>query len=145
MNFKEEKGISGIDITVSVLILTLLVAFITNISYQLDKNNKITLRKTEAIAYALSEIESIKNKGYQTEYDGKGLAQEEILQEKEIYDSNGQITGYQETILIQDYTSLAGNESKQADCIKKITIEISFKIGKQQEKVKLETLIAKEK
>lgn len=144
MNVRQEKGISGIDITISILMLTIFVTLITNISIGLDKNTKIMQRKTQAISYAIDLAEQQKRIGYQENLKDKGLTGKEIIEEKDIYDENKKITGFYQTIYVQDYISFTGNETKQKNQVKKITVEISFKVGNQIEKVSLEILLAKE-
>lgn len=46
---KNENGITGIDITVSVLIITLFVAMLTTIFFNINTDSKAMERKTEAI------------------------------------------------------------------------------------------------
>lgn len=145
MKIKQEKGITGIDIVVSVLLITIFITLITNLSLALDRNAKIIQRNTEATSYGIKEIESIKSQGYLEEYEGKGISGKEILKEKEIYDQNNTITGYHAIFSIQDYQSFDGKQGKIANQVKKIVVEISFKVGNQVQKVELETLIAKER
>ncbi len=71
MHIKEEKGLTGIDIAISVILLTIFIAFIANLISNINLKSEETKRKTEATSYAVQEIENIKAKGYIDDYDGK--------------------------------------------------------------------------
>lgn len=71
MVIKEEKGVTGIDIAISVIVITIFIAMIANLIASININAKDTERKTKAISYAVQEIEKIKALGYSKDYDGK--------------------------------------------------------------------------
>lgn len=70
MVIKEEKGITGIDIAISVIIITIFIAMIANLIANININNKDSERKTKAVSYAVQEIEKIKALGYSDDYEG---------------------------------------------------------------------------
>lgn len=71
MVIKEEKGITGIDIAISVIVITIFIAMIANLIASININAKEAERKTKATSYAVQEIEKTKALGYITDYDGK--------------------------------------------------------------------------
>ena len=71
MHIKEEKGATGIDIAISVILITIFIALIANLISNINLNSEDTKRKTIATSYAVQEIENIKAKGYLDKYDGK--------------------------------------------------------------------------
>ena len=71
MRIKEEKGLAGIDIAISVIVITIFIAMIGNLIVNINLNAKTTERKTIATSYAVKEIEQIKGKGYISDYNGK--------------------------------------------------------------------------
>lgn len=71
MHIKEEKGVAGIDIAISVILITIFIALIANLISNINLNSEDTKRKTIAASYAVQEIENIKAKGYLDKYDGK--------------------------------------------------------------------------
>ena len=71
MHIKEEKGLAGIDIAISVIVLTIFIAMITNLIANINLNSKDIERKTIATSYAVQEIEKIKSLGYINDYEGK--------------------------------------------------------------------------
>lgn len=71
MVVKEEKGVSGIDIAISVIVITVFISVIANLIINININNKELERKTIATSYAVQEIEKIKAFGYKNEYNEK--------------------------------------------------------------------------
>ena len=61
---KQERGITGIDIAISIIIITIFVALLATIFFNINANSKGVERKTEATHYAISLIENIKNNGF---------------------------------------------------------------------------------
>ena len=60
MNIKSEKGITNIDIIVSIILITLFVAIIATLMYSINSNSKSVERRSEATNYAINTIEKIK-------------------------------------------------------------------------------------
>lgn len=71
MRVKEEKGMTGIDIAISVIIITIFIAMVANLIANINLNSKDVERKTIATSYAVQEIEQIKAIGYIDSYHGK--------------------------------------------------------------------------
>ena len=71
MHIKDEKGLAGIDIAISVIVITIFIAMIGNLIVNINVNSKDVERKTTATSYAVKEIEKIKAIGYRSSYDGK--------------------------------------------------------------------------
>ena len=57
MNLKNEKGITNIDIIVSIIIITLFVAIIATLMSNINGNSDSVERRAEATNYAINEIE----------------------------------------------------------------------------------------
>lgn len=133
MNFKSEKGVTGIDIAIAVIILGLFIGIIMSLMYGINKDSRDLARKTEATNYAISEIEKLKAEDI------------ENLESKQI---SGYIDGtpYYKKISIVDYADLQENVGKDIarGLIKKVTVEISYKSGREDKKVELTTAISKE-
>lgn len=71
MLIKEEKGITGIDISISVILITIFIAMMANLIANINIDSKDIERKTKAVSYAVQEIEQIKALGYNNNYEGK--------------------------------------------------------------------------
>lgn len=132
---KSENGITGIDITVSVLIITLFVAMLTTIFFNINTDSKAMERKTEATHYAISLIEDIKNKSFEE------LNNFIDTQGSSILDENGKQTPYTKKIFVIDYAEMEGNKDKKPNIVKKVTVEVSYMNKGETEKIELSTLL----
>lgn len=144
MSIKEEKGISGIDIVVSVIILTIFISLIGNIITNINLNSKDIERKTQATSYAVDEIETIKASGYLETYKDKGINQEDIINEQDINDDSGNFTGYHKKVTIKDYQLIKKDTTKEKNILKQLTVEISYKSGSKDKNIQISTYITKE-
>lgn len=135
---KSEKGFSGIDVIISIIIITIFITMIGNLIVNINLNSKDIERKTIATSYAIQEIEKIKSEGI-SEYLGKGINSEEII-EKDINKDNT-FTGYRKKIIIKDYVLIAKDSTKEQDKVKEVTVEISYKLGNKEKNVSISTYV----
>lgn len=143
MHIREEKGLAGIDIAISVMILTIFVALIASLIANINSYSSDTEKKTIATSYAVQEIERIKAQGYINNYNGLGIENDNVLINEDIVE-NGIFTGYHKKILIKDYALLNKEDTYQPNLVKKITVEISYKSGAKEKNVRISTHIVKE-
>lgn len=143
MSTKSEKGMTGIDIAISIVIITIFIATIGNLIVNINLNSKNIERRNIAISYAIQEIEKIKAQGYIEIYNDKGLRQEDLIKQEDIKDKNGRFSGYNKNILIKDYTLIVNDNTKMANILKKITVKISYKIGNKEQNVEISTYVNK--
>lgn len=140
MNFRSEKGFTGIDIAVSVVIIFIFISIIAMLSYRINSTSKEIQLKSDAIYVAINEIENAKSKGLE-EFEGRSVADgnsvvvENVETEKQ---------GYYKTITVLDYTDLDGNADKTKDIVKKVTIKITYMYKAKEQSVELSTLLTKE-
>lgn len=142
MFLKEEKGIAGIDIAISIIVITIFIAMISNLIININLNSKDLERKTIAISYAIQEIEKIKAQGYVAIYENKGIEKEDIIKENDINDNNGKFTGYHKKVLVKDYTLIKKDNAKHKNLVKEITVQISYKLGNKDKTVNLSTYVS---
>ena len=140
---KEEKGFTGIDIAISLIVITIFISMIANLIANINLTAQDTNRKTIATSYAVQEIEKIKAQGYLDSYDSKGIAKEEVLKEEDIYNGS-EFTGYNKKIVIRDYVLVVNDTTKKSNIVKEITVNISYKVGNKEKNVKISTYVAKE-
>lgn len=141
---KSEKGITAIDMTISVILIAFFITIITMISGNIQKNNKNLKRETEALYYAIDTIENIKGQNFAilpTMGDNK-IQGVEQLSDGYIKDSKGNDTSYYRTILIEDYAQR--DSTKEAEVLKIITVNIEYKDNNKEKKVTLSTIKTKE-
>ena len=60
MKIKSERGITGIDITVSILVITIFVSLIGVLIYNISAQSQSIERRTEAAYQAVNLIEQLK-------------------------------------------------------------------------------------
>ena len=63
---------------------------------------------------------------------------------EDINDENGQFTGYHKEISIKDYVLIKNDQTKQANIVKEITVEISYMNRKGTQNVQISTYLTKE-
>ena len=110
MNIKNEKGFTGADVTVAILIVTIFAGVIASLYQNYVTSATEIERRAQATNYAVNVIEEIK-KNENEYFTGDNEEQEEIT----VY-TNEPIegTGYSKTAVIEDYASLEGNEDVKA-------------------------------
>ena len=139
---KSEKGFTGVDIAISVVVLFIFVSLIISLIYGINSSSKEVELKSEATALAVEEIENIKTKKIETlesELDNQEIkygASEQEAETQQIKD------GFYRRIIIQDYNDL--DKSKVPDIVKKVTVQILYRIKAQEQKVELSTVLSKE-
>ncbi len=140
---KKEKGYTGVDIAISVIVLTIFISIIANLIANINLNVQDTNRRATATSYAVKEIEKIKAQGYINSYNSKGIIKEETINEEDIYEKS-EFTGYHKKTTIKDYILIVNDNTKKKDVVKEIKVEISYKIGNKEKNVKISTYVAKE-
>lgn len=142
-NIKNEKGITAIDIVLSVIIITVFTTLIGGLIIRININSKESERKSIAMSYATQEIEKIRAEKSIDDYINKGISTEEIIENVDIYKDNI-YTGFHKKVYIKDYVLVKKDTSKIPNLLKEVTVEISYKINGKTESVQLSTYITKE-
>ena len=138
MKIKSEKGITGIDITVSILVITIFISLIGVLIFYIDSQSKSIERRTEAAYQAVNLIEELK---------GMTIEELEALSEDE---KNGYIDGtsYTKQIEIVDYKDLTeenqNDDTIQSGILKKVTVTVLYKDGADTEEISLSAIVTKD-
>ena len=143
MKIKSEKGFTGIDIAISVIILFIFVSLIAVLSYRINNASKQVELRTEATYIAIQEIENIKNNGFETyetvnkssNQDAKGNAINETLPTN--------TTGFYKRISIIDYTDIEENKDKIPNLVKQATVKITYMFEGKEQSVQFSTILSK--
>ena len=143
MLVKDEKGLTGVDITISIVVMTIFMAMIANLIVNIKLNTLDIKRKSIATSYVVQEIEKIKAQGYINDYDSMGINSEETLKDEDIY-NNSEFSGYHKKVTIKDYVLVVDKNTKTKDIVKEITVEISYKLGSEDKKIVISTYVSKE-
>ena len=138
MKIKSEKAFTGIDITIAIIIITIFVAIISVLFYNINFSTEKSERKSKATYYAIDEIEKIKIMDFS----------EICAKEEELECQNVQLDeGYYKTIEILDYKDTIENEEEKDDILENMVkiakVTISYKAGKNEEKVEISIVISK--
>lgn len=142
MRIKNEQGITNIDLTITIILITLFITIIATLIFTINRNSTSVERGTEATNYAINEIENLKAQDFESLTDTDDTTNDFI----DITDAEGQLTGYSKKITITDYANLPENQDDDtilSGLVKKVTVEISYKDGDTIETVDLSTVISK--
>ena len=140
MNRKSEKGFTGIDIAIAVVVLFLFVSLIAFLSYGINSLTKEIELKSTATEIAVEEIENLKS-----QWDFEDIANRSIANGNSEYIKAEEITnpkGFYRTITIEDYADKA--EGKTPGLVKKVTVKIQYMFKGNEEGVELSTIFSKE-
>jgi hypothetical protein len=148
MDVKNNKGITGVDITISIVILGLFISLITSMFYNVTVIGKTVNRKADAVYLAVQVIEALKQIGYNElptgEKDGTSVYTLEELNEK--LEEEKKITlknGYSVSILVENYRKIKSDTTLE-DILKRITVKVNYKEQDKEKSVELNTVIVNE-
>ncbi len=153
MRIRSEKGFTGIDIAVSVVLVFLFVGLIVTLSTRISSVSKELELKVNATYMAVDEIEKVKGWDFNELID-VGEETEEITFDEGTEDkvtitvNNSEPgtpiddTGFYKRILIKDYSDI--DPTKIPNIVKKVTVVISYQFKGKTEEVKLSILLARE-
>lgn len=137
MKLQSEKGFTGIDIAVSVVIIFIFVSTIAMLIYQVNSTSKEVSLKSDAIYLAINEIEQVKMNGIEA-YIGK--------RNNSVIGTANQLVsgteGYYKTITVQDYADI--DSSATLDIVKRVTVKISYMFRAKEQTIELSTILSKE-
>lgn len=136
---KDEKGYTGVDIAISVVVLFIFVSIIANLSYSFNSSSKEVALKAQATSLAIDEIENMKKKDFE-EIKEKGKEKEDTtyITREEFQEEENQ--GFYKSIEIEDY--VLNHPEKIAGLVKKVTIKIEYMFKNKQQTVQLSTILA---
>lgn len=146
MKIKDEKGFTGIDITVAVIIIMLFMTLIGTIFYNITASHRQLERKTEATYIAIDVMEKLKAQNYNDlivgEYNSNKITDEEYGKNKTAKILKDAIEeGYSLKVTIKNYNT---PEENGYDLVKIITVKVEYKVGKDTENVELKTTVTRE-
>ena len=138
---KNQKGYTGVDIAISVVVITIFIALIGTLIFNFNSGSDEMEYKSKALDYAINEIENIKT----TDIDDiKSVVETEIKE-------NTEGTGFYKKIDVVDASSEdiisesdLGERERIPGLVKKVTVTVSYKFRNQTKSVELSTIISKE-
>lgn len=144
MNLRNNKGVTGVDLSVSIVIIVLFVGLIASLVYNFGVASKGVNRTSIATNIAISKIEQLKSEDYEdlqgktTEYkDENGVTQENAP-----YKVTTEIIKYSESDYVKNLSEIQKEELQ--DVIKIVKVIVEYKVGNRNESIDINTVITKE-
>ena len=156
MKLRSNKGFTGIDISVAVIIMLIFVVLITTLFYSFSVSSKNVERRSEANYLSIQIIEAIKTLDYGdipivslAKVTKDGITDIEETQETEalrnkILNDVGIKEGYTATVQIQTYKDYINSAEELEDVIKIVTVQVEYTVEKTPQAVEIRTAIIKE-
>lgn len=133
MNLKNNKGFTGIDISVATIVFIVFASIISMLFYNMAVSSKKIERKTVATNLCIEIIEALKESPFdkltKTEEASMDIETLQTISGKTINLPNG----YVPKIIIEDY--------KEESVIKILRVTISYKENNKNEEITIETLV----
>lgn len=133
MNLKNNKGFTGIDISVATIVFIVFASIISMLFYNMAVSSKKIERKTVATNLCIEIIEALKESPFdkltKTEETSMDIETLQTISGKTINLPNG----YVPEIIIEDY--------KEENVIKILRVTISYKENNKNEEITIETLV----
>lgn len=133
---KNQKGYTGVDIAISVVVITIFIALIGTLVFNFNSSSNEMEYKSKALDIAINKIEEIKaleigninNEAKQELNENKGF-----YQEVKVIDA----TELQEISDDSEIEQISG-------LVKKVTVTVSYQFRNQTKSVELSTIISRE-
>lgn len=142
---RSQKGYTGIDIAISVIVIFIFVSLITMLIYNFNSSADELKIKSDATYIAVNEIEKIKSQDFSeflgmdktttVDKNGKSLVNQPVEGNE----------GFYKTTTILDYKDVNGDASIEKDIVKKVTVKISYMYKGKERSVQLSTILSKER
>ena len=159
MDLRNNKGYTGIDISITILILVILIPVITGMAYNIGKSNSGIEQKSYAIteassalevAKSVTNIENIYSKKSDTpevvvEDDDyikklKSNFQDKLVDEPQIKEEEG---NEKIVFVTKDFANTGTIEGAKKNIVKKITAKVIYSIGNKTENIEISNVISK--
>ena len=124
---KNQKGYTGVDIAISVVVITIFIALIGTLVFNFNSNsNEIERIKTLDI----DDVERVENAEIKEDLKGTGY-----YEKIEVVDASS------EDIISE---SDLGERKRISGLVKKVTVTVSYQFRNQTKSVELSTIVAKD-
>ena len=155
--FKNSKGVVGIDIAISVVVIFIFTTIIAVLIYRANSSAEQIKLKSTATYMAVTEIENVKALGF-SNYSELGKDNTEDNEGNVINSAPEEIEGqdgFYKKIIVMDYVDLKEEkeiENKedyekieyQENLVKNVTVQILYKFKGKDQKVEISTLLTNE-
>ena len=141
MNFRNNRGSIGVDVSIAFTIILILIPVITGIIININKTNASISRKSQALNIAITCIETFKS--YEKEAINEITEEKITLALKEYYgipENDSFIVARDGGIQYKVELSINDDESDDTK-IKTMNVNVIYKIGGKEQTVTLNTSI----
>lgn len=134
MDLKKNKGFTGVDISIALIVLIIFVGTIATIIYNFEVQSKAIERKSEATSIIIDILEYAKASNFNE------LNTEYLTNYKDINYSDK--NGYDITINCQtDVEALGIQNNNTENVAKKVTVSVKYLVGKNEQNLDIYTWI----
>jgi type II secretory pathway pseudopilin PulG len=144
MDIRSQKGYTGIDIAISVIVITIFISLIAVLIYRFNSSSNEVQLKSKATEIAIDEIEKVKVAGFKAYEEMDQTTKEDKEGNSLVNQSVEEEHGFYKTISVEDYTDTENNEDKISNLVKRVTVTISYMVKGQEQQVSLSTILSKE-
>ena len=168
MNYRNNKGVTGVDISVALIIIVLFVGIISSLVYNFAISSRNINRKATATNIAIYKIEKIKqdfisNNGITTPDNSNDI----LYEYAQLNDATGEVTlydastdayktpysvvtkitkfaDYTDSSYIQNLSLEDKNRIRQDNLLKIVDVTVSYSVGNKEENIQIKTAITRE-
>ena len=142
MNVKSQKGFTGVDIAIAIAVLFIFVTLISILFYNFNSTSNEIEVEAKALEIAIQEIEKIKSKNIENVL--QELTTEKIAYGKNANEAEAQEIqkGFYRKVIVEDYSD--NHPGATTGLVKKITVQIQYKLKKEIKTLELSTILSKE-
>ncbi len=142
MKLKNNKGYVGVDVTIALMVLVILIPTITAMTFNINKTSNVIKRKTQAVSITSNIMENAKivfmeEEGLENEeYIDRILSKTNELYEIDVEDND--ILTIENTMYKMDVEI----EDKDNEEVKNVKATVTYKSGNNEESISFNTNFA---
>lgn len=141
MKLKSEKGFTGVDVAIAVVVLFIFVSLIAIMSYRVNSTASEINLKAEATSIAVDEIEKVRNLEFsQIQNISQANGNSIYVPQQEVAGSEG----FYKKVEIKDYADIKPQNNPQSGLVKQINVQVTYSFKGKAQQVELSTIIAKQ-
>lgn len=141
MKLKSEKGFTGVDVAIAVVVLFIFVSLIAIMSYRVNSTASEINLKAEATSIAVDEIEKVKNLEFsQIQNISQANGNSVYVPQQEVAGSEG----FYKKVEIKDYADIKPQNNPQSGLVKQVNVQVTYSFKGKAQQVELSTIIAKQ-
>lgn len=141
MKLKSEKGFTGVDVAIAVVVLFIFVSLIAIMSYRVNSTASEINLKAEATSIAVDEIEKVKNLEFsQIQNISQANGNSIYVPQQEVAGSEG----FYKKVEIKDYADIKPQNNPQSGLVKQVNVQVTYSFKGKAQQVELSTIIAKQ-